>query len=253
MTFIVEIDPDTLRESEAAREIKANMAKEPAWQCRKERYASRLTYLHQQYASMTPEQRAAVNARRRQRRTQMTTDQRKEYNACRQQRCAQMTTEQRDDHSKRQCKRYRAMAPEKKVAYLAEQKAYRDGLPCEKREQQRVQRMLAERKRAAERSPGKIEAIRQRKALRQLNLMEEQAAKDAESKQKSAAKLKAGKFDLSAPTTKPTERDILTDSGWGAGQQGNPGNVWYDGFMSKKIVAYNSIDRQKQRTDFSLK
>ncbi len=64
MTFVVEIDTDTLRESEASREIKANIAKERARQCRKERYASRLTYLRQQYASMTPEQRAADNARR---------------------------------------------------------------------------------------------------------------------------------------------------------------------------------------------
>ncbi len=81
--------------------------------------------------------------------------------------------------------------------------------------------------------------------------MEEQVVKDAESKQKSAAKLKASKRE--AYMTEPTEKDILTGSGYG--QQKRAGNIWYNDYMNSKYVAYGAIDerKQKQRTEFSLR
>lgn len=57
LTFVMDIDPpETMRESEAACESRANMAKERARNRRKERYAACLENLRQRYASMTPEQ-----------------------------------------------------------------------------------------------------------------------------------------------------------------------------------------------------
>ncbi len=64
LTFVVEIDPDILQESEASQEKKANIAKEWARQLRKERYLARLQHPREKYASMTLNQRAAFNARR---------------------------------------------------------------------------------------------------------------------------------------------------------------------------------------------
>lgn len=105
--------------------------------------------------------------------------------------------------------------------------------------------MLAERKRAAEWSADQTDTILQRKAVRCKARTVEQVAKDAESTRKSAAKLKASKFDVLAAPTQPTERDILTGSGWG--QQGCSSNTCYDNFISKKAVAYNAIDARKQK------
>jgi hypothetical protein len=47
LTFVVEINPDTLQESEASWEKKANIAKEQARQQRKERYSAHLEHLCQ--------------------------------------------------------------------------------------------------------------------------------------------------------------------------------------------------------------
>jgi hypothetical protein len=64
-------------------------------------------------------------------------------------------------HELKECwwKRYHSMTHENPIAYLAKQKAYRNGLPDQKQEQQRVQRMLAKHKWAAKGSTKKIEAI----------------------------------------------------------------------------------------------
>ena len=245
LTFVVEINPDTLQESEASREKKANIAKEWARQLRKERYLACLQHLREKYASMTLNQRAAFNARRYQRCAQMTSDQQTAYNAHRHQRCAQMTVEQQNEHNARRHKRYHAMTPEKQAAYLAQQKAYRDGCPPEKKEQQLVQWILAKHKCVAEWSTEKTEAIQQKEAIWHKNWMEEQNVKATESKQKSAAKLKARKFEVS--TTEPTEKDILTGSGYG--KKKRAGNIWYDDFMNKKYVVYSAIDERKHKSN----
>lgn len=106
--------------------------------------------------------------------------------------------------------------------------------------------MLAEWKRAAEWSADQTDAILQRKAVRRKARTVEQVAKDAESTRKSATNLKASNFVVLAAPTQPTERDILTGSGWG--QQGCSSNTCYDNFMSNKaVLAYNAIDAHKQK------
>ncbi len=166
-------------------------------------------------------------------------------NAHRHQRCARMTVEQRNEHNAHRRKRYHAMTPQKQAAYLAQQKAYRDGCPPEKKEQQLVQWTLAKHICVAEQSTEKTEAIQQKKAIRHKNWTEEQKVKATESKQKSAAKLKARKFEVS--TTEPTEKDILTGSGYG--QKKREGNIWYDDFMNKKYVVYSAIDERKHKSN----
>ncbi len=84
-----------------------------------------------------------------------------------------------------------------------------------------MQWTLVKQKCVAEWSTEKTEAIQQKEAIRHKNWTEEQKAKVTESKQKSAAKLKARKFEVS--TTEPTEKDILTGSGYG--QKKQAGNI----------------------------